>query len=110
MSNSHEPERFHVRLDGTRVVRLTVAEMTPEDLRLAVASAERELQLMQQHAVPALALLQRVADGDQSVLQWELHRAREMAETLVRVQQQTDRLRAAVRIIATTTEGRPAQQ
>ena len=89
-------ERFHVRLEGPRVVRLTVAEMTPEDLRLAVAFAERELQLMQQHAVSALALLQRVADGDRSTLPWELHRARETVATLVRVQQQTDRLRAAV--------------
>ena len=91
------PERFHVRLEGTLPIRLTVAEMTPEDVPRAVAFAERELQLTQGLAVPALALLQRVADGDQSVLRWELHRAREMAETLVRVQQQTDRLRAAVR-------------
>jgi hypothetical protein len=73
--------------------------MTPEDVRAAVAFAEHELVLMQGHAAPALALLQRVADGDQSVLRWELHRAREMAETLHRVQQQTDRLRAAVRTV-----------
>jgi hypothetical protein len=71
--------------------------MTPEDVRLAVASAECELQLMQEHAALALAVLQRVADGDRSMPQWELHRAREMAETLHRVQQQTDRLRAVVR-------------
>ena len=51
MSDSHEPEHFHVRLEGPRVVRLTVAEMTPEDLRLAVAFAERELQLMQQQHI-----------------------------------------------------------
>jgi hypothetical protein len=51
-------ERFHVRLEGTRPIRLTVAEMIPEDVRLAVAFAEHELQLMQQHAAPALALLQ----------------------------------------------------
>ena len=84
---SDSQERFHVRLEGTRPIRLTVAEMTPEDVRLAVAFAERELQLMQQHAAPALALLQRAADGDGSVLRWELHRARETAATLVRVQQ-----------------------
>jgi len=70
--------------------------MTRDDALAAVAFQERELQLTQGLAAPALALLQRVADGDQSVLRWELHRAREMAETLVRVQQQTDRLRAAV--------------
>jgi hypothetical protein len=52
----------------------------------------------EQHAAPALALLQRVADGgDRSTPGWELHRARETMATLVRVQQQTDRLRAAVR-------------
>jgi hypothetical protein len=39
--------------------------MTPEDVRLAVAFAERELQLMQETAAPATALLQRAADGDQ---------------------------------------------
>ena len=89
-------ELSHVRLEGTRPIRLTVAEMTPEDVRLAVASAERELQLMQGHAAPALALLQRVADGDRSTPRWELHRAREMVKTLHRVQQQTARLRAAV--------------
>jgi hypothetical protein len=92
-------ETFHVRMEGPRVVRLTVAEMTPEDLRLAGAFAERELQLMQQHAVPALALLQRVAAGDRSTLPWELHRAQETVATLVRMQQQTDRLRAAVRAV-----------
>jgi hypothetical protein len=89
-------ESFHVRTEGTRPIRLTVAEMTPEDVRLAVTSAEHELQLMQQLATPGLALLQRVADGDRSLPQWELHRAREMAETLARVHRQTDRLRAAV--------------
>ena len=56
-------ERFRVRLEGTRPIRLTVAEMTPEDVRLAVAFAERELQLMQETAAPAMALLQRAADG-----------------------------------------------
>ena len=90
-------ERFHFRMAGGRPIRLTVAEMTPEDVRLAGASAERELQLMKAHAAPALALLQRVADGDRSTPRWELHRARETAETLHRVQQQTDRLRAAGR-------------
>jgi hypothetical protein len=86
-------------MEGTRVVHLTVAEMTPEDVRLAVAFAERELQLMQETATPALELLKRVADGDRSMPPWELCRAREMAATLVRVQQQTDRLRTAVRAL-----------
>ena len=85
-------ERFRVRLEGTRPIRLTVAEMTPEDVPLAVAFAERELQLTQGHAALALALLQRAANGDQSMPGWELHRARETVATLVRVQQQTDRL------------------
>jgi hypothetical protein len=92
-------ERFHVRAEGTRPIRLTVAEMTPEDVRLAVAFAERELLHMTEHAAPARALLQRVADGDRSMPQWELRRARETVATLVRVQQQTDRLRAAVRAL-----------
>jgi hypothetical protein len=92
-------ETFRVRLEGTHPIRLTDAEMTPEDVRLAVAFAERELQLMQEHAAPALALLQRVANGDQSMPRWELRRARETVATLVRVQQQTDRLRAAVRAV-----------
>jgi hypothetical protein len=43
-----------------------------------------------------MALLQRAADGDQSMPRWELRRARETVATLVRVQQQTDRLREAV--------------
>ena len=52
---------------------------------------------MQETAAPALALLQRVADGDRSMTRRELREAREMVETLARVQRQTDRLRAAVR-------------
>jgi hypothetical protein len=87
-------EHFHARMVGDRPVRLTVAEMTPED---ALAFQERELQLMQETAAPALALLQRVADGDRSMTRRELREAREMVETLARVQLQTDRLRAAVR-------------
>jgi hypothetical protein len=63
---SDPQERFHVRLEGTRPIRLTVAEMSPEDVRLAVASAERELQLMQEHAAAALALLGRVAARGQT--------------------------------------------
>ena len=98
MANSQE--RFHVRLEGTRPIRLTAAEMTPEDARLAVAFAEHELQLMQEHATLVLALLQRVADGDRSMPRWELSRARETVATLVRVQQQADRLRAAVRAVS----------
>jgi hypothetical protein len=92
-------ERFHVRTEGDRPIRLTVAEMAPEDMRLAVAFAEHELQLMQENAAPAMALLQRVADGDRSMPRRELRRAREMVATLVRVRQQTDRLRAAVRAV-----------
>jgi hypothetical protein len=61
MTDSPGPKRFHVRLEGHRPVRLTVAEMTPEDARLDVAFQERELELMQETAAPALALLQRLA-------------------------------------------------
>ena len=89
-------ESFHVRTEGTRPIRLTVAEMTPDEVLAAAEFQERELQRMHSHAAPALALLQRVADGDRSMPQWELHRAREMAETLARVHRQTDRLRAEV--------------
>jgi hypothetical protein len=96
---SDSQERFHVRMAGDRPIRLPVAEMTPDEALAAVEFLERELQLMQAAAAPALALLQRVADGDRSMPQWELHRAREMAETLARVQQQTARLRAAVRAV-----------
>lgn len=92
-------ERFFVRMEGTQPIRLTVAEMTPEDARLAVTFQERELLLMQEHAAPVLALLQRVAGGDRSMPRRELRRARETVGTLVRVQQQTDRLRAAVRAV-----------
>jgi hypothetical protein len=89
-------ERFRVRVEGTLQIRLRVAEMTPDEALAAVEFLERELQLMQAAAAPALALLQRATDGDQSAPLWELHRARETAATLVRVQQQTARLRAAV--------------
>jgi len=101
-------ERFRVRLEGTRPIRLTVAEMTPEDVRLAVAFAERELQLMQETAAPAMALLQRAADGDQSMPRWELRRARETVATLVRMQQQTDRLREAVLAVVPAAARRAA--
>ena len=84
-------------MEGDRPLRLTVAEMTPDEALAAVAFQERELQLMQETAAPAMALLKRLADGDRSTLRWELQRAREMVATLVRVQQQTARLRAAVR-------------
>ena len=94
---SDSQERFHVRMNRDRPVRLTVAEMTPEDALAAVAFQERELQLMQENAAPAIKLLQRVADGDRSMPRRELRQAREMVATMVRVQQQTDRLRAAVR-------------
>ena len=101
-------ERFRVRLEGTRPIRLTVAEMTPEDVRLAVAFAERELQLMQETAAPAMALLQRAGDGDQSMPRWELRRARETVATLVRMQQQTDRLREAVLAVVPAAARRAA--
>ena len=69
------------------------------DALVAVAFQERELALMQETATPALELLKRVADGDRSMPRLELRRARDMVATLVRVQQQTDRLRAAVRAV-----------
>jgi hypothetical protein len=92
-------ERFHVRLEGTRPIRLTIAAMTPDEALAAVAFQERELQLMQENAAPSVALLQRVAASDPSMPRWELHRAQETMATLVRVQQQSDRLRAAVRAL-----------
>jgi hypothetical protein len=73
--------------------------MTPDEALAAVAFQERELVLMQETATPALALLKRVADGDRSMPRRELRQAREMVATLVRVQQQTDRLHAAVRVV-----------
>jgi hypothetical protein len=84
-------------MEGDRPIRLTVAEMMPDEARLAVAFAERELVLTLENATPALALLQRVADGDRSMTRREVRKARETVATLVRVRQQTDRLRAAVR-------------
>ena len=39
------------------------------------------------------------ADGDRSMTRRELRKARETVATLVRVQQQTDRLRAAVQAV-----------
>jgi hypothetical protein len=99
MSDSHDPERFFVRMEGDRPIRLNVAEMTPDEALAAVAFQERELQLMRETATPALALLQRVADGDRSMTRLELREAQEMVATLARVHRQTDRLRAAVRAI-----------
>jgi hypothetical protein len=89
-------------MEGTRSIRLPVAEMTPDEVLAAIEFLDRELQLMQQHAAPALALLQRATDGDQSAPQWELRRARETVATLLRVQQQTARLREAVRAVQLT--------
>ena len=85
-------------MEGTRPIRLPVAEMTSDEALAAVAFAERELQLMQANAVPALALLDRAAAGDQSAPQRELCRAGDV-ETLVRTQQQTARLRAELRAL-----------
>ena len=92
-------ERFRVRMEGTLQIRLPVAEMTPDEALAAVAFQERELQLMQAAAAPALALLQRAATGGQTMPRWELSRAQETAATLLRVQQQAARLRAAVRAV-----------
>jgi hypothetical protein len=92
-------ERFLVRMEGTRPIRLPVAEMTSGEALAAVEFLEHELQLMQAAAAPALVLPQRVTNDDRSTPRWELHRAREMVATLVRVQQQTARLRAAVRVV-----------
>jgi hypothetical protein len=36
-------ERFHVRMEGDRPIRLAVAEMTPDEALAAVAFQEREL-------------------------------------------------------------------
>ena len=94
---SDSQERFRVRMEGTRPIWLPVAEMTPDDALAAVAFQERELAVMMENAAPGVALLQRIADGDRSMSRRQLRRARETVATLVRVQQQTDRLRAAVR-------------
>jgi hypothetical protein len=64
-----------------------------------VAFQDRELAIMIKNAAPALELLKRVADGDRSMPRRELRKARETVATLVRVQQQRDRLRAAVRAV-----------
>jgi hypothetical protein len=61
-------ERFRVRMEGTRPIRLPVAEMTPDEALAAVEFLERELQLMQANAAPAVALLQRIVDGDRHPL------------------------------------------
>jgi hypothetical protein len=94
---SDSQERFHVRIEGDRPIRLPVAEMTPDYALAAVAFQERELVIMMENSAPAVALLQRIADGDRSMPRRQLRKAREA--TLVRVQQQTDRLRAAVRTV-----------
>jgi hypothetical protein len=99
MLRTMNAERFHVRMEGDRPVRLPVAEMTPNDALAAVAFQERELVLMQETAAPALALLKRVADGDRSMTRREVRKARETVATLVRVQQQTTRLHAAVQAV-----------
>ena len=72
---SDSQERFRVRMEGTLPIRLTVAEMTPDEALAAVEFLERELQLTQAAAAPALALLQRHVAGDRSTLQWELRQA-----------------------------------
>ena len=89
-------------MEGDRPIRLTVDEMTPDEALLAVASQERELTIMTEHATPSLALLQCIENGDHSMTQRKLREAREMAATLHRVQQQTTRLRAAVRVLHPT--------
>ena len=47
---SDSPERYFVRMEGDRPVRLPVAAMTPEERVAGVAFQERELQLMQETA------------------------------------------------------------
>ena len=95
MTDAHD--RFFVRMESGRAVRLTIAEMTVEDLLRAVAFQECELVLMERTAEPSLALLQRVAAGDGTMTRRELREAELTAATLVRVQQQTTRLREAIR-------------
>jgi hypothetical protein len=92
-------ERFHVRMEGVSPVRLPAAEMTPDEALAAVAFQERELAIMMENAAPAVALLQRIADGDRSMSRRQLRKARETVVTLVRVQQQAARLRAAMRAL-----------
>ena len=93
-----DDELFFVRLDADkRAVRLSVAEMAPDDVLAAIAWMERELQLAQASAAPALALLQRAANGERTMRARDLREAELMAATLLDVQQQTGRLREAVR-------------
>jgi hypothetical protein len=46
-------------MDGDRPVRLTVTEMSPEDVGPALAFQERELARMAEIAAPTLARLQQ---------------------------------------------------
>jgi hypothetical protein len=47
-------------------------------------------------AAPALVLLQQALKGERAMSRPELREAHELAATLIRVQEQTDRLREAV--------------
>ena len=90
------PETFHVRMEGDRPVQMTVGEMSPEDVALALAFQESELALMAEIAAPTLARLRQASLGEERMSQAEFREAHEVAATLLRVQQKTDRLRVAV--------------
>ena len=91
-------EHFFVRLDGdNRSVRKTVAAMAPDEVLLAVARMERELQIMTAQAAPALALLQRAANGDRKTFTpRQLKEAQALVASFLAVQQQAGRLSEAV--------------
>jgi hypothetical protein len=90
------PETFHIRMNGDQPIRLPVAEMTPEDARLAITFQEHELAIMARIAAPTLMLLQQAFKGEHAMTPSELREAYELAATLIRVQEQTHRLREAV--------------
>jgi hypothetical protein len=46
------PETFHIRMNDDQPIRLPVAEMTPEDGRLAITFQEHELAIMAGIAAP----------------------------------------------------------
>ena len=76
------------------------ADRRGNDARLhlaAVVWVEWELQLAQALAAPALALLQRAANGERTMRARDLREAEAMVATLLDVRQQTGRRREAVR-------------
>ena len=90
------PETFHIRMNGDQPIRLPVAEMTPEDARLAITFQEHELAIMAGIAAPTLMLLQQASTGEHAMSPSELRDAYKLTATLIRVQEQTHRLREAV--------------